>query len=140
VIGKVIPLALIVTFAGSLAQAAAPAEGSWRTDSDNAVVRISACGDAICGYLVTSDRLKSHPDQTDARNRNVRLRTRTLAGMALFYGLKGGPTEWSGGSLYNPADGKTYHGSIRLTGADTLKLTGCVFGPFCKSETWSRIR
>ena len=125
---------------GAAAYAATGAEGTWQTPDDNAVVKIEACGAALCGYIVTSDQLKAHPDQTDARNRTVSLRTRPLKGLALFSGVKGGPPEWTGGALYDPEDGKTYKGSIKLTGADTLQLTGCVFRPFCKSETWTRIR
>jgi uncharacterized protein (DUF2147 family) len=125
---------------GAVAYAAEGAEGTWQTPEDNAVVKIEACGAALCGRIVTSDQLKAHPDQTDERNRNAALRSRPLKGLTLFYGVKGGPTEWSGGSLYDPDDGKTYRGSIKLTGADTLQLTGCVFRPFCKSETWTRIK
>ena len=137
---KATTLAVAIALFASLAQAATPADGDWKTQKDNAVVRISGCGDALCGYLVTSDRLKSHPEQMDVRNRDKSLRSRTLKGMALFSGLKGGPTEWTDGSLYDPEDGKTYKGSIRLVDVDTMKLTGCVFVPLCLSQTWTRIR
>jgi uncharacterized protein (DUF2147 family) len=133
-------LALILLALGTphAAVAAPGPEGFWRTATDNGVVQVFACGAALCGTLVTSDRLKEHPEQVDGRNADASLRTRTLKGLALFTAMKGGPTEWAGGSLYNPDDGHTYRGSIRLTGPDTLTLTGCVFKPFCRSETWTR--
>jgi uncharacterized protein (DUF2147 family) len=143
-IAKTAAVAALAVFAAALsgapAYAADSAEGVWQTPDDNAVVKIEACGAALCGRIVTSDQLKAHPDQTDARNRNTALRSRPLKGLMLFYGVKGGPTEWTGGSVYDPEDGKTYKGSIKLTGADTLQLTGCVFRPFCKSERWTRIQ
>jgi uncharacterized protein (DUF2147 family) len=130
----------VALLSGATAYAAVGAEGTWQTPDDHAVVKIEACGEALCGHIVTSDQLKAHPDQTDAHNRDPALRSRPLKGLALFTGVKGGPPEWSGGSLYDPEDGKTYKGSIKLISADTLRLTGCVFRPFCKSETWTRIR
>jgi uncharacterized protein (DUF2147 family) len=124
----------------SAAFAAPGPEGTWQTPDNGGIVEVTACGDALCGHILTSDRIKTHPDQTDERNQDAALRTRPLKGLTLFSGVKGGPTEWSGGSVYNPEDGKTYKGSIKMIDANTLKLTGCVFAPFCKSETWTRIK
>ena len=46
---------------------------------------------------------------------------------------------WSGGTIYNAEDGKTYTGFIELTSANALKLEGCVMGGLiCKGETWKR--
>ncbi len=118
---------------------AAPAEGLWQTPDDHGVVQISPCGEDLCGAVVTSDRLKTDPLQTDQRNADPSLRHRHVKGLTIFQGLKGGPTEWSGGSLYNPDDGKTYRGSMKLVGPNTMKVTGCVFFPLCRSETWTRL-
>ena len=46
--------------------------------------------------------------------------------------------EWTDGTLYDPASGNTYHGSINLISHDTLQLKGCIFGPLCRSQTWTR--
>jgi uncharacterized protein (DUF2147 family) len=126
--------------AGSAAHADAGAVGEWDTHHAGGVVRISECGGALCGKVVTSEPLKTDPDAKDIRNADASQRNRPLKGLTVFYGLKGGPTEWTGGSIYNPEDGRTYHGSIKLVDADTLKLTGCVFVPLCQSQTWTRIK
>jgi uncharacterized protein (DUF2147 family) len=140
-IGKSAILAMTLAFAaGSTAFAAEGPEGLWQTPDNGGVVQVSACGDALCGHVVTSDRIKADPGITDMKNQDASQRSRPLKGLPLFYGVKGGPTEWSGGSVYNPEDGKTYKGSIKLVDASTLKLTGCVFAPFCKTETWTRIK
>lgn len=43
--------------------------------------------------------------------------------------------EWSG-KAFNPDDGKTYSGKMRLDG-DTLVTEGCVL-IICRSVTWTR--
>ena len=124
----------------SSAHAEAGAVGEWDTHHGGGVVRISECDGALCGKVIDSEPLKTDPDAKDIRNADASLRNRPLKGLTVFYGVKGGPTEWTGGSVYNPEDGKTYHGSIKLVDADTLKLTGCVFAPLCESQTWTRIK
>lgn len=137
---KTAALALCAAAALSSAALAASPVGEWKTPEKNGVVKVSECGDAICGKLIDGDDIKANPAITDMRNQDTSLRTRPLKGLPLFYGVKGGPTEWSGGSVYNPEDGKTYHGSIKLVDENTLKLTGCVMAPFCKSQTWTRVQ
>jgi uncharacterized protein (DUF2147 family) len=132
--------AAIFAALASAALAATPV-GDWHTPEKNGVVHVSECGGgALCGKLIDGDDIKTNPAITDARNQDVSKRSRPLKGLTLFYGVTGGPTEWSGGSVYNPEDGKTYHGSIKLVDDNTLKLTGCVMAPFCKSQTWTRIQ
>ena len=57
-------------------------------------------------------------------------------------GLLGGlretaPGVWGEGALYNPDDGRTYDGEIRLKGG-TLELQGCALLVFCQTQTWRR--
>ena len=122
------------------APAAAAVEGLWRTPVDRGEVRIEACGAKICGRLVTSDRLKAFPDQRDAHNHDRALRSRLLENALIAQGFSGGPTQFSGGTVYDPAGGGTYSGRITLTGPDSLRLTGCIVAPLCRSQTWTRIR
>jgi uncharacterized protein (DUF2147 family) len=131
-------LGLAVALSGQ-AFAATPAEGLWRTQTNNGEVRISECGAALCGRLVTSDRIKLDPEQKDGRNKDESQRGRTLRGILMLDGFSGGPTEWKGGKVYNPDDGGTYKGTIKMTAPNQLKLTGCITWPLCKSQTWTRI-
>jgi uncharacterized protein (DUF2147 family) len=136
-----VALAVLLTACACASALAATPVGDWKTPEHNGVVRISQCdGDALCGKLVDGDDLRADPDVRDTRNQDPAKRARLMKGLTLFDGVKGGPTEWTGGSLYNPEDGKTYHGSIKLVDANTLKLTGCVFAPFCRSQTWTRLK
>lgn len=127
--------------AGAAQAFAASPVGEWSTPDKHGVVSISECdGGALCGKIVNGDDIRANPGALDVKNQDASKRTRTLKGMTIFYGVTGGPTEWKGGSVYNPEDGKTYHGSIKLVDDDTLTLSGCVWGPLCKSQTWHRIK
>ena len=44
------------------------------------------------------------------------------------------------GTLYNPNDGKTYSGSMRLKDASSLEVSGCVLAVLCKSQAWTRVK
>lgn len=134
--------ALVVSLAMCLsgaAEAASPAAGRWSAPENNGVIEVSECGAGVCGVVVTSDRIKADPDLKDAFNKDVSMRTRPIKGLQIFHEMTGGPQVWRG-RVYNPADGGTYSGSVRLVRADRLKLTGCIIWPLCKSETWTRLK
>ena len=114
--------------------------GVWQTPTNGGQVRISRCGQALCGALVNSDHIRRDPNVRDERNREESLRSRTLRNLPMLTGFTGGPTEWRNGSVYNPADGRTYRGTITMTDDNTLRLRGCVVAPLCKTQTWTRIR
>ncbi|OYX30094.1 MAG: hypothetical protein B7Y99_12070 [Caulobacterales bacterium 32-69-10] len=138
---RLVPVLTIAAFAvATAAYAASPAEGLWRTATRNGEVRIDECGQALCGTLVTSDSIKANPAMADAQNKDAAKRTRLLKDLPMLQGFTGGPSQWKGGTVYNPEDGGTYKGTIKLVDADTLKLTGCIVFPLCKSQTWKRIR
>ena len=139
--GERMRLAVLAALAAaSPAWAASPAEGLWRTPAHGGLVEIAACGEALCGRLVTSAGIRADPGLKDTQNRNPALRGRTLKDLPMLQGFTGGPTEWKGGTVYNPEDGGTYKGTIKLTGPDTLKLTGCIIFPLCKSQVWTRAK
>ncbi|MGI4818578.1 MULTISPECIES: DUF2147 domain-containing protein [unclassified Brevundimonas] len=114
--------------------------GLWQTPTNGGQVRIERCGSALCGTLVTSAQIRANPDQRDIRNKDESQRTRTLRGLRMLSGFTGGPTEWRGGSVYNPEDGGTYRGTITMTNDNTLRLRGCIVAPLCKTQTWTRVQ
>ena len=136
---------LFLALAASLATLASPAlaadpTGLWQTPTNGGQVRIARCGPALCGTLVTSDHIRREPTARDENNKDTAQRSRTLRGLPMLTGFTGGPTEWRGGSVYNPADGGTYRGTITMTGDNALRLRGCIVAPLCKTQTWTRIQ
>lgn len=138
-------LALLAAVLTASAAFAAPAlasdpTGLWQTPTNGGQVRISRCGQTLCGVLVTSDHIRAEPGALDENNSDRSLRTRPLRNLPMLRGFTGGPTEWTGGSVYNPADGRTYRGTITMQGDNTLRLRGCVVAPLCRNQTWTRVQ
>ncbi|MET4389807.1 uncharacterized protein (DUF2147 family) [Bradyrhizobium sp. F1.4.3] len=118
----------------------ADASGTWLTQAGDARVKISKCGGGICGVIVwlrePTDTTTGQP-ATDSKNPNPALARRPMIGLPLFSGMQpGGPNKWSG-QIYNADDGSTYASSVTVTGAESLRVEGCV-GALCGGETWTR--
>lgn len=126
--------------AASSQDASASLIGRWKTERQNGVVEIHRCGDALCGRVVDGGPLRANPDQRDIRNSNPALRSRKVMGLRVLEDLKGGPTEWKGGPVYDPDSGDRGSSSrIILVSKDVIKLKGCV-GPICRTQTWTRAK
>lgn len=131
--------AVLVAAMASPALAGDPT-GLWQTETNGGQVRIERCGQALCGTLVTSAAIRANPDQRDIHNSDEGQRGRTLRGLRLLWGFTGGPTEWTGGSVYKPDNGKTYRGTLTMVNDNSLRLRGCVVRPLCATQTWTRVR
>jgi uncharacterized protein (DUF2147 family) len=96
--------------------------GTWERDTGASRVRFTKCGEALCGSL-------SWLKDTNGPAK---------VGQRIFYDMKpNGASKWSG-SAFNPEDGKTYSGTMTLSGS-TLTTAGCVMGGLiCRSVKWNR--
>jgi uncharacterized protein (DUF2147 family) len=116
--------------------------GIWLTQAGDARVRVSRCGDELCGTVVwLKDKIDPSTGRpfTDDKNPDRALAKRPMIGLPLFLGMRrAGPGKWSG-HIYNADDGRTYVSNISITGPSTLKVEGCV-GALCGSESWTRWR
>jgi uncharacterized protein (DUF2147 family) len=109
--------------------------GKWLTDNDDSVVEISRCGDRFCGRIISlreptyaaKDPEAGKP-QHDRENPDKSLRARPLVGLELLKGFTySGDGEWEGGTIYDPANGKTYKCEIAAAeGGKKLKVRGFI--------------
>jgi uncharacterized protein (DUF2147 family) len=125
-LGKsVLAVAAILAGAGALPGAASAQEvlGTWLRENGESRVRISKCGEALCGTVVW---LKNPAE------------SKSKVGQRVFYDMApNGANAWSG-KAFNPEDGKTYAGKMSLSG-NSLTTAGCVAGGLiCRSVSWSR--
>ncbi|MBN9007609.1 MAG: DUF2147 domain-containing protein [Rhizobiales bacterium] len=135
-------LAAIFSLQIATAQTAADPSGVWLTQAGDAKVRVSKCGQGICGVVVwlrePIDSATGKP-AVDDKNHNPSLARRPMIGLPLFQGMaQSGPNKWSG-QIYNADDGNTYASNISVAGPSTLRVEGCV-GALCGGETWTRSR
>jgi uncharacterized protein (DUF2147 family) len=133
-------LAAVLAASLAHAQGAGSPVGVWLTQAGDARVRISKCGEALCGVVVWL-REPTNPatgqPQVDDKNPNPALARRPMIGLPLFTDMRvTGPNKWSG-HIYNADDGGTYVSNISIAGPDALRVEGCV-GMLCGGETWTR--
>lgn len=120
-------LALVLLGAGR-AEGATP-EGVWYAEGGAAQVEIAPCGEGLCGSVVW---LRSPLDEEgcalrDRQNPEPALRARPVVGLEVLRGLRpAGDGAWTGGTIYDPASGRTYRCEARLDGVDRLRLRGYV--------------
>ncbi len=107
--------------------------GTWRTEG-GWLVKIYRCGGSYCGKVVGGAKGK------DIKNPDPAKRSRRLVGIRLFSGMKKAGKGYAG-RLYNPKDGKTYSGKVKVLSARAIKLSGCVLGGLiCKGQKWAKVR
>lgn len=111
--------------------------GRWLTADKRGIVQISGppsgpYGGKIVGPLT--------PPRLDANNPDPALRRRPLLGVALLQGFRYAEGAWTGGTIYDPNNGKTYSCTLRLPSANALEVRGYVgLSLFGRTETWTRL-
>lgn len=110
--------------------------GYWKTPAGS-TIRIDRCGQNVCLWIAV---LAPSVSRTDIHNPDPALHNRALCGLEIGSGFSAGDANHaSGGTLYDPKSGKTYHGQMTADGAQ-LHLRGYVGIPlFGASETWTRV-
>jgi len=129
--------AIVLTVAGSLMLAAAPAaaksplEGLWRTPKGTATVRIAPCGQQLCGRMIDASRqVKRKAKKQGAPN---------IVGKTVLNSIQPvGPNRWKS-QVFVPRLGRHVGGKLVLSGQNRLTVHGCIAGLICKSQAWYRI-
>jgi uncharacterized protein (DUF2147 family) len=97
-------------------------DGTWLL-ANRVAVQIFECSGLLCGRIVWLLRPRTPTGQPDVDHRNpdITLRQRPLCGLTIIWGLQpDGAEHWSGGWLYDPADGNTYDVTAELTAPDRI--------------------
>jgi len=110
--------------------------GEWQ-DPTGSTLRIDRCGHELCIWIAGISR--NAPAGTDIHNPDAGLRQRPLCGLRIGTGFKPEhDNRASGGTIYDPESGKTYHGEMKVEGQQ-LRLRGYVgFSWFGRTEIWER--
>ena len=133
-------IALMVPLGAAFAQ---DVVGKWKLDDGSAIVEVYQQGDAFNGKIVWLAE-PTEADGTPAKDLNnpdKSLRSRQLIGLNMLSGLKKAGTEYKGGSIYDPGNGKTYNCSMKLEG-NVLKVRGSLDkrGLLGRTMDWFRVK
>jgi len=141
---KTLLLALPLMMAAMSASAADGAVGRWKTIDDKtgkvkSIVEITqATNGTLTGKVVDILHSDKGPnpvcDGCEGANKN-----KPVKGMTILWNLKADSANaWSGGTILDPGNGKTYKSKMKLqTGGAKLDVSGCV-AFICRAQTWVR--
>lgn len=139
----VLILLLTVISFSAWAQKADAILGSWANPNGQDHILIYKHGDKFFGKL---DWIKFPNDEngkpkTDKNNPDPALRSRPDLGLELLKDFTfDGDNVYSGGTVYDPKNGKTYSCKMTLEG-NTLKIRGYIgISLLGRSEIWTRIK
>lgn len=117
--------------------------GKWKTIDDNtgkerSIIELYEEGDKVAGRIVKLFRAPGEdPDPVcDECEEDDSRYMKKIIGMVILKNLKKDGTEYSGGEILDPEDGKVYRCKVWLDGGN-LKVRG-YWGPFFRTQTWER--
>ncbi len=117
--------------------------GKWKLEDGSAIVEVYKQGDVFNGKIVwlQNPTEADGSPAVDDKNPDSKLRSRKLIGLNMLSGLKEGDGEYSGGSIYDPGNGKTYNCSMKVEG-DVLKVRGSLDkrGLLGRTMDWFRVK
>lgn len=140
---KKILIGMILMLAPLTAAFAQDVVGKWKLDDGSAIVEVYKQGNVYNGKIVWLQE-PTEPDGTpavDSKNPDVKLRKRQLIGLNMLSGLTKNGTDYTGGSIYDPGNGKTYNCSMKVEG-DVLHVRGSLDkkGLIGRTMDWYRVK
>ena len=143
IVMKKIIISMVAMLAPLAAAFAQDVVGKWKLDDGSAIVEVYKQGDAFNGKIVWLQD-PTEPDGSpavDKKNPDAKLRSRKLIGLNMLSGLKKSGAEYTGGSIYDPGNGKTYNCSMKVEG-DVLKVRGSLDkkGLLGRTMDWYRVK
>ena len=126
--------------------------GTWLTEAGDqggrAHVEISRSGGSLVGRIVhleepnfEAGHARAGKPKVDLENPDPKKRERAILGLQILSGFSyAGNGKWTGGTIYDPANGKTYKAQITVQGRDKLALRGYIGVPMLgRTATWKRV-
>ena len=140
---KKVILGAFLVFAPLTALLAEDVVGKWKLSDGSAIVEVYQNGNVYNGKIVwlQNPTEADGSPAVDNNNPDAKLRSRQLIGLNMLSNLKKGEGEYSGGSIYDPGNGKTYNCSMKVEG-DVLKVRGSLDkrGLLGRTMDWFRVK
>ncbi|PBS12680.1 hypothetical protein CMZ82_08875 [Lysobacteraceae bacterium NML93-0792] len=135
-------LAALPLMLASLSASAQSPVGRWKTIDDNtgqvkSIVEITqAANGTLSGRVAQVLQSDRGPNPTCDKCSGDR-RNRPITGMTILWDMRPDGSEWSGGTILDPANGKTYRSKAKMLDANRLGVSGCV-AFICREQVWQR--
>ncbi|MEO1569186.1 MAG: DUF2147 domain-containing protein [Pseudomonadota bacterium] len=137
-------LAVAVVFLTAGAANADPKDvyGTWLTQAGSAKVDITDCGDGTpCGTIAWMDPASMREGLTpatavDENNPDPARRNDPVLGLTILSDFDEKRSDWRGGRIYDPEEGKSYGSRLKRLDNGTLQVKGCI-GPICQTQVWT---
>ncbi|HVI25127.1 MAG TPA: DUF2147 domain-containing protein [Xanthomonadaceae bacterium] len=117
-------------------------EGRWKTIDDEtgkvkSIVEITqAANGTLQGKVVEILHSDRGPNPTCDKCKGAN-KDKPVKGMTILWGLRADDDEWTGGTVLDPAKGKTYKAKVEMLGPDKLGMSGCI-AFICRQQVWVR--
>ncbi len=117
-------------------------EGKWKTIDDEtgkakSIVEIWKKPDGK--YYGKINQLLLKPENNNCVKCSDDRKNKPLVGLEIIRGLKKDGNEFTGGTITNPKDGKSYKTAIVREG-NTLKVKALIMGIAVKTQTWHLVK
>ena len=135
-------LALPLLAASFVAAAQDSPAGRWKTIDDEtgkvkSIVEIYQAKDgSYAGKVAEILHSERGPNPTCDKCRGAN-KDKPVKGMTILWGLRADDDEWTGGTVLDPAKGKTYKAKVEMLGPDKLGMSGCI-AFICRQQVWVR--
>ncbi len=135
-------LALPLVLASMAAAAQSSPAGRWKTIDDDtgrvkSIVEISqAANGHLSGKVAQVLQSDRGPNPVCDKCSGTR-QNQPITGMTILWDLKPDGSEWSGGTILDPANGKTYRAKAQMLDANRIGVSGCI-AFICREQIWQR--
>lgn len=144
---KLLFVAIAMLLMGNVFGQADQVIGLWLTEEGNSQIEITKTPNGqFAGRIVWMEEPldEQGKPKVDKENPNAAMRNRPLQNLMILQGFtyNANRKEWSGGTIYDPKEGKTYDAVMRLDGNNTMVLRGFVMGMrmLGRNSAWTRER
>lgn len=147
--GLLVALLFLLTVPLAHAQSSSPV-GQWRTIDDEtseprAVVEIYEEDGRLYGRIVEILKARDEAPRNDegqiiCTECEGEKKDQPVEGLVIIEDMEKDGNRWSGGTILDPENGKTYKARMELEGEDRLKVRGYIGLPLLgRTQTWYRV-
>ena len=149
--GTMVLLAILAAAMPAAALAAGPDDilGTWYNQEKDARIEIVRCGPNYCGKIIwlkdpnypegSKEGVPGTP-KVDHHNPEIARRKDPVLGLQIVNDMRyDGENHWTGGTVYDPKNGKTYKGKMTLVAPTQLDLRGYIgISLIGRTTSWTR--